>query len=65
LANQIARKPLNEAIKQMNFSPKGASKKIMNSLITARDHAWRYKAMDADNCYIGMSMCYLVLLRYS
>ncbi|RIA98532.1 ribosomal protein L22/L17 [Glomus cerebriforme] len=52
LANQIARKPINEAIKQMEFSPKQASKKIMNSLVTARDHAWRYKAMDAEKCYI-------------
>ncbi|CAB4385342.1 unnamed protein product [Rhizophagus irregularis] len=52
LANQIAGKPINEAITQMEFSPKKASKKIMNSLITARDHAWRYKAMESDKCYI-------------
>lgn len=52
LANQIAGKSLNEAIKQMEFSPKQASNKIMNSLITARCHAWRYKAMEADKCYI-------------
>ncbi|KAF0420922.1 ribosomal protein L22 [Gigaspora margarita] len=55
LANQIAGKPINEAIKQMEFSPKKASKKIMNSLITARDHAWRYKMMDADNVYIDQA----------
>jgi hypothetical protein len=45
----------------MEFSPKKASKKIMNSLITARDHARRYKAMDADKCYIGMEN-YLLFL---
>ncbi|GBC07642.1 hypothetical protein RclHR1_00760012 [Rhizophagus clarus] len=52
LANQIAGKPIDEAIKQMEFSPKKASEKIMNSLLTARDHAWRYKAMEPDKCYI-------------
>ncbi|CAG8526158.1 24980_t:CDS:2 [Cetraspora pellucida] len=55
LANQIAGKPINEAIKQMEFSHKRASRKIMNSLITARDHAWRYKMMDADNVYIDQA----------
>lgn len=59
LANQIAGKPINKAITQMEFSPKKASKKIMNSLITARDHAWRYKAMDSDKCYIGISILYI------
>ncbi|CAG8533955.1 27481_t:CDS:2, partial [Dentiscutata erythropus] len=55
LANQIAGKPINEAIKQMEFSHKRASRKIMNSLITARDHAWRYKMMDADNVFIDQA----------
>ncbi|CAG8438757.1 7864_t:CDS:2 [Ambispora gerdemannii] len=48
----IAGKNLDEAIKQMQFSPKKASKKIMNSLITARDHAWRYKMMEPRRLYI-------------
>ncbi|CAG8445932.1 14451_t:CDS:2 [Acaulospora morrowiae] len=52
IANQIAGKPLNEAIEQMEFSHKRASKKIMNSLITARDHAWRYKMMDPEEVFI-------------
>ncbi|CAH1758429.1 18811_t:CDS:2 [Entrophospora sp. SA101] len=52
LGRQIAKKPLNEAIKQMEFSHKKASKKIMHSLITARHHAQLYKKMNIDNCYI-------------
>ncbi|CAG8594453.1 1928_t:CDS:2 [Ambispora leptoticha] len=52
LARQVAGKNLDEAIKQMEFSPKKASKKIMNSLITARDHAWRYKMMEPRRLYI-------------
>ncbi|RHZ81075.1 hypothetical protein Glove_124g10 [Diversispora epigaea] len=52
LANQIAGKYINEAIEQMEFSHKRASRKIMNSLITARDHAWRYKMMPPEEVYI-------------
>ncbi|CAG8515521.1 10435_t:CDS:2 [Paraglomus occultum] len=53
LARQINGKNVNYAISQMQFSPKKASKKIMNSLCTARDHAWRYKMMDPKKLYIG------------
>ncbi|CAG8475826.1 14774_t:CDS:2 [Acaulospora colombiana] len=52
IANQIAGKSINEAIEQMEFSRKRASKKIMNSLITARDHAWRYKMMSPEEVYV-------------
>jgi ribosomal protein L22 len=49
---------LNEAIKQMEFSHKKASKKIMHSLITAKHHAELYKKMNVDNCYIGRQTCF-------
>jgi len=55
LARQINGKNVNYAISQIQFSPKKASKKIMNSLCTARDHAWRYKMMDPKKLYIGKS----------
>ncbi|KAG9307695.1 hypothetical protein G9A89_023260 [Geosiphon pyriformis] len=52
LARQIAGKNVGDAINQMQFSPKKAAKKIMHSLCTARDHAWRYKMMDPKKLYI-------------
>lgn len=46
LGRQIAGKPIDYAILQMQFSEKRASKRIMNMLATARDHAGRYKRLD-------------------
>jgi hypothetical protein len=53
LGNQIADKPINYAILQMQFSEKRASKRIMNMLATARDHAVRYKNLDLDKLVVG------------
>jgi large subunit ribosomal protein L22 len=48
LANQIAGKPIDYAILQMQFSEKRASTRIMNMLATARDHASRYKKLEQE-----------------
>ncbi|KAG6814172.1 hypothetical protein H0H92_000848 [Tricholoma furcatifolium] len=45
LGRQIAGKPIDYAILQMQFSEKRASTRIMNMLATARDHAVRYKKL--------------------
>ncbi|KAK7470667.1 hypothetical protein VKT23_002089 [Stygiomarasmius scandens] len=53
LGNQISGKPINYAILQMQFSEKRASKRIMNMLATARDHAVRYKDLDLDRLVVS------------
>ncbi|KAF5370093.1 hypothetical protein D9758_001063 [Tetrapyrgos nigripes] len=53
LGNQISQKPINYAILQMQFSEKRASKRIMNMLATARDHAVRYKNLDLDKLVVA------------
>lgn len=52
LGKQIAGKPIDYAILQMQFSEKRASKRIMNMLATARDHAARYKRLDEGKLVI-------------
>ena len=52
LANQLAGKPIDHAILQMQFSEKRASNRIMNMLATARDHASRYKKLEQDKLIV-------------
>lgn len=52
LANQIAGKPIDHAILQMQFSEKRASTRIMNMLATARDHASRYKNLEQQKLIV-------------
>ncbi|KAF9075831.1 ribosomal protein L22/L17 [Rhodocollybia butyracea] len=53
LGNQIAGKPIDYAILQMQFSEKRASKRIMNMLATAKDHAFRYKHLDLSKLVVA------------
>ncbi|KAF8974571.1 ribosomal protein L22/L17, partial [Flammula alnicola] len=53
LGRQIAGKPIDYAILQMQFSEKRASKRIMNMLATARDHAARYKRLDEGKLVVA------------
>ncbi|KAE9410500.1 ribosomal protein L22 [Gymnopus androsaceus JB14] len=53
LGNQIAGKPIDYAILQMQFSEKRASKRIMNMLATAKDHASRYKHLDQSKLVVA------------
>jgi large subunit ribosomal protein L22 len=54
LGRQIAGKPIDHAILQMQFSEKRASSRIMNMLATARDHAARYKRLNEPKLIVGM-----------
>jgi large subunit ribosomal protein L22 len=54
LGRQIAGKPIDYAILQMQFSEKRASSRIMNMLATARDHAVRYKRLNEPKLVVGM-----------
>jgi large subunit ribosomal protein L22 len=54
LGRQIAGKPIDHAILQMQFSEKRASSRIMNMLATARDHAARYKRLNEPKLVVGM-----------
>lgn len=60
LGRQIAGKPIDYAILQMQFSEKRASTRIMNMLATAKDHAVRYKRLDEPKLIVGAYL-YLVL----
>jgi large subunit ribosomal protein L22 len=53
LARQIAGKPIDHAILQMEFSQKRAAKRIKSSLVLARQHAVEYKGMDRSKLVIG------------
>ncbi|KAJ3976216.1 mitochondrial 50S ribosomal protein L22 [Lentinula raphanica] len=53
LGNQISGKPVDYAILQMQFSEKRASKRIMNMLATAKDHASRYKHLDLSTLVVA------------
>ncbi|KAF9485364.1 ribosomal protein L22 [Pholiota conissans] len=53
LGRQIAGKPIDYAILQMQFSEKRASKRIMNMLATARDHASRYKQLEQGKLVVA------------
>ncbi|KAG6817400.1 hypothetical protein H0H87_009044 [Tephrocybe sp. NHM501043] len=55
LGRQIAGKPIDHAILQMQFSEKRASTRIMNMLATARDHAVRYKRLDEPKLIVAES----------
>ncbi|KAF8476512.1 mitochondrial 50S ribosomal protein L22 [Gautieria morchelliformis] len=55
LARQIAGKPIDHAILQMEFSQKRAAKRIKSSLVLARQHAVEYKGMDRSKLIIGQS----------
>ncbi|EPQ59232.1 mitochondrial 50S ribosomal protein L22, partial [Gloeophyllum trabeum ATCC 11539] len=46
LGQQIAGKPIDWAIMQMEFSEKRASKRIKSMLVTAKHHASLYKSLD-------------------
>ena len=64
LGRQIAGKPIDHAILQMQFSEKRASSRIMNMLITAKDHAYRYKGLGHDKLVVGMWPFRLILFEY-
>ncbi|KAG6821283.1 hypothetical protein H0H93_002393 [Arthromyces matolae] len=53
LGRQIAGKPIDSAILQMQFSEKRASTRIMNMLATARDHASRYKRLNEGKLVVA------------
>lgn len=53
LGRQIAGKPIDYAILQMQFSEKRASSRVMNMLATARDHASRYKKLPEGKLVVG------------
>ncbi|KAF9534335.1 mitochondrial 50S ribosomal protein L22 [Crepidotus variabilis] len=53
LGRQLAGKPIDQAILQMQFSEKRASTRIMNMLATARDHASRYKRLQEDKLVVA------------
>lgn len=57
LGRQIAGKPIDHAILQMQFSEKRASERIKNMLVTAKDHASRYRALETSKLVIGTSYC--------
>ncbi|KAJ1914975.1 39S ribosomal protein L22, mitochondrial [Mycoemilia scoparia] len=53
LAKQIAGLPINEAIEQMQHSPKKAAEKIKNTLAFARKNAIYQKQMHPDITYVS------------
>lgn len=52
LARQISGKPIDHAILQMQFSEKRPSTRIKNMLVTAKDHAARYKHLDQSKLIV-------------
>ncbi|KAI9296839.1 ribosomal protein L22 [Neoconidiobolus thromboides FSU 785] len=55
LANQISGLSINQAILQMQFSQKRASKKIMNALVFSRKNAQLQKNFDPERMYIAQA----------
>ncbi|KAJ1308998.1 hypothetical protein OPQ81_004680 [Rhizoctonia solani] len=53
LANQIAGKPIDSAILQMEFSDKRAARRIKSTLCLARDHAEMYKGLARDKLVVA------------
>ncbi|QRV87783.1 ribosomal protein L22p/L17e [Ceratobasidium sp. AG-Ba] len=53
LANQIAGKPIDTAILQMQFSDKRAARRIKSTLCLARDHAQMYKGLARDKLVVA------------
>lgn len=56
LSRQIAGKPIDYAILQMKFSEKRISTSLMHVLVTAKDHAVRYKQLQKDKLEVGESL---------
>lgn len=52
LGRQISGKPVDQAILQMVFSEKRASKRLKSMLCVARDHAVDYKGLDRDKLIV-------------
>lgn len=52
LGRQIAGKPIDYAVLQMQFSEKRASTRIKSMLLTAKNHAIRYKRLDAPKLVV-------------
>ncbi|KAJ2719437.1 39S ribosomal protein L22, mitochondrial [Coemansia sp. Benny D115] len=55
IGNQISGLPVSEAIRQMEFSAKKASNKILHSLVWARKNAIYQKSMNPDNMFIKLA----------
>ena len=53
LSRQIAGKPIDHAILQMQFSEKRVSTRLKNMLATAKHHAVKYKGMEASKLIVG------------
>ena len=53
LARQIAGKPIDHAILQMEFSQKRAAKRVKSALVLARQHALEYKNLDRSKLIVG------------
>ncbi|CAE6421212.1 50S ribosomal protein L22 [Rhizoctonia solani AG-1 IB] len=53
LANQIAGKPVDSAILQMEFSDKRAARRIKSTLCLARDHAEMYKGLAREKLIVA------------
>lgn len=53
LGRQIAGKPVDLAILQMQFSEKRASKRIKSMLAVAKDHATRLKGLQEKKLVVG------------
>ncbi|KAJ2700368.1 39S ribosomal protein L22, mitochondrial [Coemansia sp. IMI 203386] len=55
IGNQITGLPVTEAIRQMQFSAKKASDKILHSLVWARKNAIFQKQMNPDNMFVKLA----------
>ncbi|KZT24510.1 ribosomal protein L22 [Neolentinus lepideus HHB14362 ss-1] len=55
LGQQIAGKPIDWAIMQMEFSEKRVSKRIKSMLVTAKHHATNYKNLDTSKLIVAES----------
>ena len=58
LARQIRNLPVDEAIKQMEFSPKRTARKILHNLAFARKNATEQK--DMKNLVVGMFDLFII-----
>ena len=56
LSRQIAGKPIDHAILQMQFSEKRASKRIKSMLVVAKSHATKLKSLDEGRLVVGQSL---------
>ena len=63
LGRQIAGKPIDMAILQMQFSEKRASNRLKSMLVMAKQHATRLKGLDAKKlvvCELRLNTCNIV-----